>query len=140
MEQVRDSLSAHSVVLFDGVCNLCNGFVQFVIQRDKKGRFKFAPLQSAAAQQLLAGTSVQPHLLNSVVLVEGQKVYTHSDAALRVGKQLGGVWFVLSVAGSVFPASFRNMVYDWIGKNRYRWFGEKDACMLPTPALKSRFL
>ena len=140
MEQLGNDLSTHSVLLFDGVCNLCNGFVQFVIQRDKEARFKFAPLQSEIAEQLLAGTMVQPHLLNSVVLVEGKMVYTHSDAALLVGRRLGGIWFVLSSVASVFPASFRNIIYNWIAKNRYRWFGQKDTCMLPTPALKSRFL
>ncbi|NJL75454.1 MAG: thiol-disulfide oxidoreductase DCC family protein [Saprospiraceae bacterium] len=140
MEQLGDDLSTHSVLLFDGVCNLCNGFVQFVIQRDKEEKFKFAPLQSEIAAQLLAGTVVQPYLLNSVVLVEGKRVYTHSDAALLVGKRLGGIWFVLSSLAAVFPTSFRNVVYNWIAKNRYRWFGKKEACMLPTPKLKNRFL
>jgi len=134
----------HAVVLFDGVCNLCNGSVLFVIDRDPTGYFRFAPLQSDEARRLLAaragaGEGVAGPDLSSVVLIEGGRVYTRSTAALRVARRLSGAWPLL-YAFTAVPRVVRDAVYDWVARNRYRWFGREDACRVPTPDLRARFL
>ncbi len=132
-------MNPHPIILFDGICNLCNGAVQYVIRHDPQGRFLFASLQSESGQQLLAEHQLQQTDFNSFVLIEGNKVFTKSTAALRVAKKLEG--FIRLLGGFIFVPSFlRDGVYDIIAKNRYRWFGKKDTCMLPTPDLSSRFL
>jgi predicted DCC family thiol-disulfide oxidoreductase YuxK len=126
-----------AVLLFDGVCTLCNGFVQFVIQRDPAGRFQFATLQSDAARRLLQAAP-QP-LPDTLVLVENGRVFLRSTAALRVARGLKFPWplaFVLVVV----PRPLRDWVYDVVARNRYRWFGRRDVCMVPTPELRARFL
>jgi predicted DCC family thiol-disulfide oxidoreductase YuxK len=128
------------VVLFDGECNLCNGYVQFILRRDKAKRFRFASLQSPVAQRLLKESGRKwEELPDSIVLVEGGKVYVKSTAALRIAKGLGGLWPVLSVF-LIVPTALRNMIYDWIARNRYKWFGKREECMLPTVETKERFL
>jgi predicted DCC family thiol-disulfide oxidoreductase YuxK len=129
----------HPVLLFDGVCNLCNSSVQFIIERDPNARFRFASLQSEEGQALLSRFENRPADLSSVVLVQDDLLYARSEAALRVARQLGGGWSLL-YAFIVVPRPIRDAVYDWIARNRYRWFGKKDACMIPSPDLKSRFL
>lgn len=129
----------HAILLFDGVCNLCNGFVQFVIKRDSKGYFRFAPLQSEIGQELIKQHQLPYEKLSTVVLIENEKAYTHSDVGLRVARNLGGIWPVF-YGLTIFPRFIRNAVYNWIARNRYRWFGKKEACMIPTPELKERFL
>jgi predicted DCC family thiol-disulfide oxidoreductase YuxK len=124
------------VILFDGVCNLCNGFVQFVIARDPAARFRFAALQSASARRLLDGLSAVP---DSVVLVDGGRVYTRSSAALRIARGLPFPWS-LARALIVVPRPLRDWVYDRVARHRYQWFGRKDVCMMPTPDLRARFL
>ncbi len=127
------------IILFDGVCNLCNTSVQFVINRDPKHRFNYAPLQGDTAKDLLA-ISGSPGLdLDSVVLVEDGKVYDRSTAALRIARKLTGGWPLL-YGFIIVPKFIRDGVYNWIAKNRYRWFGKQDSCMIPTPELKSLFL
>jgi predicted DCC family thiol-disulfide oxidoreductase YuxK len=128
-------------ILFDGVCNLCNGFVQFVIRHDRAGHFHFAALQSEAARALLArhGQPLPAPEPDSVVLVENGQVYTHSEAVLRIAGRLGGLWPVLS-AGRVLPRFLRDAVYRWVARHRYQWFGRQESCLLPTPELKARFL
>ncbi|TYZ14332.1 thiol-disulfide oxidoreductase DCC family protein [Hymenobacter lutimineralis] len=131
-----------AVILFDGVCNLCNGFVQFVIRHDSRGYFHFAALQSAEGQALLRAQGVTlPTTLDpdSVVLVEAGQVYTHSTAVLQIARRLSGLWPLLG-AGVVVPRAWRDAAYRWVARNRYRWFGRQAACLLPTPELKSRFL
>jgi predicted DCC family thiol-disulfide oxidoreductase YuxK len=129
----------HPVILFDGVCNLCNGFVQFVIRADTGRRFYFASLQSETARELLKDLFPSAQALDSVVLIENGRYYRQSTAALRILRHLGGGWPLL-YGFIVLPAFFRDWIYDWIAKNRYRWFGQRQACMLPTPELKARFL
>lgn len=129
----------HPVVLFDGVCNLCNGFVQFCIERDKKGKLKFASLQSGVGQELLAQFGLKGAPLSTVVLIEGNQYYTKSSAGLRVLKHFGGFW-QLFYGLMIFPKPLRNWVYDYIAKNRYKWFGKKESCWMPTPELENRFL
>ncbi len=127
------------VILFDGVCNVCDSFVQFVLKRDKKGVFYFASLQSEIGQQLLAKHKVAVAELSTVVLIDVGEVYTHSDVVLEVSKDLGGI-FKLLYPFKVLPKKFRNFSYDWFSKNRYRFFGKKEVCMLPEPEWRSRFL
>lgn len=127
-----------SVILFDGVCNLCNGFVQFVIRRDKKNRFLFASLQSDEANELLKDL-VSGKDLKTVVLIENDTIYTRSTAALRICRGLPGGWPLL-YGFIIIPAFIRNAVYNFISRNRYRWFGKKDHCMIPAPELQKKFL
>ncbi len=131
--------TTHPILLFDGVCNLCNASVQFVLKRDTEGQFRFASLQSEAAQELLRQFPEAPAGINTVVLIENGQLYTKSDAALRAAKRLPGPWPLL-YGFILLPRSLRNLVYDWIARNRYRWFGKEDQCMLPRPEWKERFL
>lgn len=133
------SKSGHPILLFDGVCNLCNGTVQWVIEHDPGAKFRFASLQSETGQQLLQVHHLPTGELNTVVLVDGGKAYTRSDVPLRIVGKLGGLWPILQ-AFYIVPKPLRNAVYDWLARNRYRWFGKKEACWLPTPELKARFL
>jgi predicted DCC family thiol-disulfide oxidoreductase YuxK len=126
-------------ILFDGVCNLCNGFVQFVIVRDPSARFRFAALQSGAAARLLRDTGVTAPLPDSIVLVDNGRVHTRSDAALRIARGLRFPWPAV-YALVVVPRFIRDRVYDVIAAHRYRWFGRRESCMIPTPDLKRRFL
>jgi predicted DCC family thiol-disulfide oxidoreductase YuxK len=127
------------VVLFDGVCNLCNASVLFVIDRDPRGRFLFAPLQSAEAERLLRARRYEGAELDSVLLVDGARVHARSTAALKVARHLRGAWPLLA-AFLLVPRPIRDVVYDWVARNRYRWFGRRDACRVPTAALRSRFI
>lgn len=127
------------VILFDGVCNLCNGSVQYVIRHDKEGYYRFASLQSQAGQQFLRQYNLPVQDFNSFVLIEDGKVYTRSTAALKVAKKLSGMVKLL-YGFIIVPAFIRDGVYNLISRNRYKWFGKKDSCMIPTPALKQRFL
>ncbi len=127
------------IILFDGVCNLCNNSVQFVIKHDKTSHFKFAALQSTAGQDLLNQYNLPQHGFDSFVLVQNEKVFLKSTAALTVAKQLDGPVKLL-YGFIIVPAFIRNAVYNFIAKNRYKWFGKKDHCMIPTHALKARFL
>ena len=131
--------SAHPVVLFDGVCNLCNATVNFLIDRDPDGVFRFGALQSEAARPLLHRHGLSATELSSVVLIEDGHVYTRSTAALRIARRLPGLWPLLQVFYAV-PTPLRDLVYDVIARNRYRWFGKRDACRVPTPDLRARFL
>lgn len=127
------------IVLFDGVCNLCNSAVQFIIRHDKKNIFMFTSLQSDTGQKLLAQYDLPLNELNSFILIENNKAYTRSSGALRVIKKLKGLWPLL-YGFIIVPKFIRDGVYNWVGRNRYRWFGKQDACMIPTPELKARFL
>ncbi len=127
------------VILFDGVCNLCNGFVRFVIARDPAARFRFAALQSDSARRLLARLDGLGGIPDSVVLVDRGRVYTRSSAALRIARGLPFPWS-LARALIVVPRPLRDWVYDRVARHRYRWFGRKDVCMMPTPDSRARFL
>ena len=127
------------ILLFDGVCNLCNASVQWVIRRDPKGIFRFAPLQSETGQSLLRQSGLSSEHFDTVVLVDGDRIFTRSDAALEIARRIGGVWSLLAVFRRV-PRPIRNAVYDWISRHRYRWFGKTEACMIPRPEWKKRFV
>jgi len=132
-------MDSDPILLFDGVCNLCNGFVKEVITRDQKGVIRYASLQSEAGQQLLANIGLDNFSMDTVILVEGKKFYTKSDVALRIFRHLGGGWSYLYYL-SIIPKFIRDSIYDLIARNRYRWFGKKDTCMLPQPEWEDRFL
>ncbi|MFP5109903.1 thiol-disulfide oxidoreductase DCC family protein [Neobacillus sp. C211] len=126
------------IILFDGVCNLCNNSVKFIIKRDTSGYFKFASLQGETGQKLLKKHSLN-YDLNSFVLIEKEKVYIKSSAALRVCSKLGGAWRIFSIF-RFLPPLFRDFLYDIVAKNRYKWFGKEESCILPLPKWKQRFL
>lgn len=127
-----------AIILFDGVCNLCSGSVQFVIKRDPASYFKFASLQSDFGQQQLQKAGLNQQSFHSIILIIGNKIYQRSDAALEIAKKLSGAWPLL-YGFKILPRFLRDGVYNLIAKNRYRLFGKKDACWIPTPGLKSRF-
>ncbi len=127
------------IILFDGVCNLCEQSVQFVLKRDRHGIFKFASLQSAVGQQLLQQYGLNTTELSSFVLIDNGKAWTKSSGALRVAKYLSGGWKLLYVF-NLLPRLLRDPVYNFIAANRYRWYGRKTSCWMPTPELRSRFL
>jgi predicted DCC family thiol-disulfide oxidoreductase YuxK len=129
---------SHPVIFFDGVCNLCNNTVQFVIKRDKEQRFRFASLQGEAGQAMLQQNQLPHGHFNSFILYENGQAYFRSTAALKMLSQLKG-WKWTRIFMLV-PRFLRDGVYNLVARNRYRWFGKKDACMIPTPDLKSRFL
>ena len=128
-----------AIILFDGVCNFCNGSVNFIIDRDPEGYFKFAPLQSEIGEKLLAENKVDTNVTDSVVLIEDGKVYTHSTAALRIAGRLNGKWSWFR-RFSVVPRFIRDGFYKLFAKYRYKMFGKQEACMLPTPEIRARFL
>lgn len=128
------------IILFDGVCNLCNGAIQFIIKRDKKDNFRYAPLQSAIGRKFLQERNIDTSEIDSIILIEpGVAYYTKASAALKIGQNFGGVWSLVQVFEWI-PESISNFFYDIIAKNRYKWFGKKEACMIPTPELKAKFL
>jgi predicted DCC family thiol-disulfide oxidoreductase YuxK len=126
------------VILFDGVCNFCNSSVQFIIKRDPKGLCRFASLQSDIGQAYLSKYNLGDYA-DSFVLIEKDRVYLKSDAALQITKNLAGAWKVFYIL-KIVPRPLRDLVYSFIAKNRYKWFGKKAACMIPTPDIKSRFI
>lgn len=128
------------IILFDGVCNLCNGVIQFVIKRDKKDIFRYAALQSELGEQLTKERGIDTSKVDSFVLIEpGTAYFIKSDAALEIAGDLKGLWPVFTIFKWV-PTSIRNVVYDFVARNRYKWFGRKDQCMIPTPELQAKFL
>lgn len=132
-------MSAQPVILFDGVCNFCNGAVNFTIKRDKSKTIKFAPLQSESGRQLMKKFNLPENDMRSFLFIENGKVYNRSTAALRVCKYLKGLW-PLCYGFIIVPPFIRNAVYDFVAKNRYKWFGQKNECMVPTPDVRTRFL
>jgi len=128
-----------AIIFFDGVCNLCNGAVQFVIQRDSNAYFKFASLQSLKAREVLPKYGIDPAGLESILLLESGKLLKKSTAALSISRKLSGIWPVLVIL-KIIPPFIRDFVYDWIAKNRYQWFGKRDECMVPSPEMHARFL
>lgn len=130
--------TARPVLFFDGECNLCNSFVQFIIRHDRQKQFLFSPLQSPAGQQARLHIAQNANL-STVILLHNGRYLSRSAAALTVLKMLGMPWSLL-YAATIFPAFLRNFVYDLIARNRYKWFGKRDTCMIPTPELMERFI
>lgn len=130
---------AKFIVVFDGVCNLCTASVQFIIKRDSKHRFMFCSFQSDYAQQILKDHSINFIEPESIILITKEGTLYESDAALTIARHLSGAWPLL-YAFKIFPRFIRDSVYKWIARNRYRFFGKKNACWIPTPELQARFL
>ncbi|WP_276133356.1 thiol-disulfide oxidoreductase DCC family protein [Polluticoccus soli] len=132
-------LEGKTVIFFDGVCDLCNGMVQFVIKRDKDKRFHFASLQSETGRRVLQALPPELKGIDSILLYTNEEVYVESTAAIKIAAMLQGLWASTN-ALMIIPAGIRNIFYRLIARNRYRWFGKRDLCMVPTPELKARFL
>jgi predicted DCC family thiol-disulfide oxidoreductase YuxK len=132
-------LCMQRIIFFDGLCNLCNGAVQFTIERDPQHKFQFASLQSDFAQEKLAAFEGTAWNGDSFVFLENDHVYQRSTAALKVARQLSGWWPLLYVF-MIIPSFIRDGVYHFIAKHRYKWFGKKESCWIPSPSLRSRFL
>ena len=138
--EIQDLPQDKKIILFDGVCNLCNTSVQYVIKYDKKDIFRFVSLQSDLGQKILNHIGINPKHIDSIVLYEpGISYYYKSTAALEIAKGLRGI-FTLATVFKILPAGIRDFVYDYVAKNRYKWYGKKDACMIPTVELKAKFL
>lgn len=135
MRRVSES---HPLVLFDGVCHLCDGAVQFIIRRDPRRRFRYASLQSDVGREILEKHQV-PASLDTMVLIEGGRAYVRSDAALRIARGLRFPWPVVGLF-VLIPRFLRDGVYDWVARHRYRWFGKSEQCRLPQPGERELFL
>jgi predicted DCC family thiol-disulfide oxidoreductase YuxK len=127
------------VILFDGICNFCNSAVNFTIKRDKKAIIQYAPLQTEKGRMFLRQYNLPTSEMKSFVFIEDGKAYTRSTAALRVCRYLRGIW-PLCFALMIVPRFIRDGIYDWIAKHRYKWFGVRQECMMPTPDVRKRFL
>jgi len=132
-------VGTHDIILFDGVCNFCSASVRFIIKRDPHGRFKFASLQSAVAERLLKDYGIPSSDLSTIILIQNTTVFQQSDAVLEIVKRLRLVWPVLYIF-KIVPRFIRDAVYSAIAKRRYKLFGKKDVCMIPTDDNKARFL
>jgi predicted DCC family thiol-disulfide oxidoreductase YuxK len=130
---------ATRILLFDGVCNLCSGSVLFVIKRDAKKQIRYASIQSIKGKMLLKQFHIHEAYLGSLIFIDEGKVYLKSTGALRLCKYLNGFWPIL-FSLILIPTPIRNFFYDWVAKNRYRWFGKNETCMVPKGALKYLFL
>jgi len=128
------------IILFDGICNLCDAAVQFVIKRDKKDVFRFLAIQSDFGQEIIKFIGIDISKTDSIILYEPGKAYYHkAEAALKISKELGGIYSLLTIF-TLLPKGISNIVYDFIARNRYKWYGKKDACIIPTPAIRAKFL
>lgn len=132
-------LPSDTIILFDGVCNLCSGAVQFILKHERSSVLRFASLQSEAGIKLLSQYNINPQETDSIVLIENNHAYIRSTAALKIAKYLNAPWRIVSWFGFV-PPFMRDGLYEWIARNRYRFFGKKDECWLPSPELRARFL
>ncbi len=138
--EIDDLPKDKKIILFDGVCNLCNASVQFILKRDKMDRFRFVALQSVLGQKIINHIGIDTKKADSLILYEpGKAYYSKASAVLKITKELGGFYNLMSVL-TVLPKAIQNYIYDYIAKNRYRWYGKKDTCMFPTPELESKFL
>ena len=133
------ALSDKPVVLFDGVCNLCNGSVLFIIKHDAQSKLKFASLQSEYGKEQMKRFGLPASVLNSVLLIKNGQLFKKSNAALEISRMLNGIW-PLMYAFKIVPLFIRDLIYDWIANNRYKWFGKKEECMIPTPEMNARFV
>jgi predicted DCC family thiol-disulfide oxidoreductase YuxK len=128
------------IILFDGVCNLCDASVQYIIKHDKKDTFRFVSFQSDLGKKIITHIGIDTTKIDSLVLYEPRRTYYYkSQAVLRIAKELGGLYHLFRIA-CILPKSILNAIYDYVAKNRYKWYGKKEACMLPSPEIKAKFL
>ena len=134
-------MDVHSqhIIMFDGVCNLCNGSVQFILKHEKAPVFRFASIQSTTGKELLTWCGLPPDFSDAVIYIEIGSVNLGSTAALKIGQRLKFPWSILASIGLLVPKIMRDWVYNQIGKHRYQWFGKREICMVPTQELKARF-
>jgi predicted DCC family thiol-disulfide oxidoreductase YuxK len=135
-----NELKGKTILLFDGVCHVCNASVAFLLRHDRKGRMYFAPYQSETGRALSAAYGLSSSDLNSVAVIHNEVCYTKTAAVVQALKLLGSGWVVPAFLMGLVPTVVSNAVYDWVARNRYKWFGQKEACMIPTPAQRKRFL
>lgn len=136
---LKEDYSKHGIVLFDGVCNLCNSSVQFIIKHDKNDFFRFAALQSETGQKMLKQAGLPQDFLGTFVYFEKGKHSVRSTAALRLSRHLNGLWKLFYVL-LIIPAPIRNFFYNLVANNRYKFFGKQESCMIPTPELRNKFI
>jgi predicted DCC family thiol-disulfide oxidoreductase YuxK len=136
---MENASSFNHIILFDGVCNFCNSSINLIIRKDKKNIFRFAPLQSETGARLTGHYGVDTSTTDSIVYIEDEKAYTKSTAALRIARHMKGLYPML-YAFIIIPRFVRDPVYDIIARNRYKWFGKKDSCMVPTPEVRQKFI
>jgi len=128
------------IILFDGICNLCNGAVQFIIKNDKKDIFRFVALQSELGKEICNYIGIDQNKIDSIIFYNPGVVYYYkSSAVLEIAQDLGGIYSLITIF-KILPEKLRNYIYDYIAKNRYKWYGKKESCMIPTPELKAKFL
>ena len=128
------------IILFDGVCNLCNGLVQWVIRRDRHDTFRFAPIQGKVGMRLMQDHKIDVAQTDSIILIQPFKGHAvKSLAVLKIGRALGGIYRILIIF-QIIPPFLRGKIYDWIARNRYKWYGKREECMVPTPELRAKFL
>jgi predicted DCC family thiol-disulfide oxidoreductase YuxK len=135
----NEPVTPDAIILFDGVCNFCNSSVNYVIRHDQKDRFRFAALQSDTGKKILEQFQEDTTATNSVILIQDNKLYKRSTAILRIAKRLGGAYLLL-YGFIIVPRFLRDAVYNFIARNRYKWFGKKDSCMIPTEEVKRKFM
>jgi|SRR6185503_6034057 len=139
LPKLEEEIRQQHIILFDGVCNLCNSSVNFVLKHEKESIFRFASIQSEAGKQLLNWCGLPQEFSAAVIYIGNGNIYLGSTAALKIGQRLKFPWPWISSAGLFVPKTFRDRVYDQIGIHRYQWFGKRDVCMIPTKELKARF-
>jgi len=132
-------IQQQKIILFDGICNLCNGSVVFILEGEKRPIFKFASIQSETGKKLLEWCGLPKDFKQAVILIDNGKIFLGSTAALKIGQSLKFPWSFLSSAGFIIPKFIRDWVYAQIARHRYQWFGKRDVCMVPTQELKARF-
>ena len=126
------------IIFYDGVCNLCDGFVQFVIRNDPQGKIKFCALQDEQAVGIRKEVQIEDNI-DTVVGLHNGKIYTHSDVLFLVARQLGGFWLIITPL-QYLPKGFRNFIYRWVARHRYNWFGKQETCIIPSSDIQARFL
>lgn len=136
----EEEIQAQKIILFDGVCNLCNGSVIFVLKHERDTSFRFASIQSGTGQKLLKWCGLPSNYAEAVIYLETGTFHAGSTAALKIGQRLIFPWSAIASIGLLIPKFIRDWVYDQIGEHRYQWFGKRDVCMIPTENLKARFL
>ncbi len=140
MTQIQNLPKDKKIILFDGVCNLCDSSVQFILKKDKKDVFRFVALQSQLGQEIIKHIGIDTSKTDSIILYEPGKVYFYkSQAALNIASDLGGMLRLFSIF-KILPSDLCNIIYDYIAKNRYKWYGKKESCMIPTSKTKAKFL
>jgi predicted DCC family thiol-disulfide oxidoreductase YuxK len=138
-DRLTIELQVTDIVIFDGVCNLCARSVQFILRHESEPRFQFSPVQSAAGARILGTHGISAADVDTFVLVSEGKVYTRSTAALRIARHFKGAWQLLRILW-VVPRPLRDMLYNFVARNRYTWFGKAESCLVPTPELSARFI